>query len=854
MRLSRCISRIKVSAGVVVALAGAGTSGPSGRCSAAAPASAPAAADAMHVLRLDRAVAGGKPLVLRLGARGGEITQAWGLVTTDNLLHVLDCSRLKLTGDRVSGEVRAFINSVVHVYTVDAAIRDPDVRGTFRGEYGTVSRTSVSGAVTGELAPRFAQSGSAAMEMDLGKIVRDGNGTQRRTTVAFSLKNGQAGSATITSGAGEAGWTGKVDYANVEFAKDELRGTLAATIASKCPTRPGVYLFSLNGRVIGTAVLGKARATHEDWHSAVHHFFGSVKAAADGKLDPQNAAYTLELAGAVDGAEPLKIYMERAGGAFRPAVAVKHTWFPHEADASALKLTGDRLRGQVRITVQPQGWRRRGHCPVAYLYDIDAQVKDATIKGTFTGRPVIVKVRGDLAGSVRTWDDLRRENALADGTDYPCWRGPAGSGSSVATGHELVDLLQQARPVWKSEEPTPDSWLWSGQKNSRPQGGYSSPVVADGRVFLFYFVPTGAAQTVKLGEGGKAQELSWVVDADDVMLCADAATGRTLWKTVLQRKGLNVGAASAFMTPHVHAGKVYGIGSAGKVYCLDAATGAVVWESDLGPEARRAEKIRQDARKSGRMAPMGRDFCASPTVVDGVVVCNDNAMGLIGLDARTGKQIWGPVADCASKTCTPVKWTHKGTNYVLAAGPTAVCVEPKTGKLLWRHDEVCNEGTIAVSRDHIVCSGGGKRRDPGNGRGLGINCHRISPTGAETAWYLPYNNHVTSPLVYNGHVYAIAGEATLCIELETGKIVASAQFPGVRSCSSLIASDGRIFREHLYQQLFWFKADPADFRQLGPWWQPPSQAECTTAVITDGRLFLRGRDCLYCYDLRKDAK
>jgi hypothetical protein len=61
-------------------------------------------------------------------------------------------------------------------------------------------------------------------------------------------------------------------------------------------------------------------------------------------------------------------------------------------------------------------------------------------------------------------------------------------------------------------------------------------------------------------------------------------------------------------------------------------------------------------------------------------------------------------------------------------------------------------------------------------------------------------------------------------------------------------------------QDFWmFAADPASFRKLGEPWVVPHR--CTTAYanmpinypLVDGRLFVRGHDALYCYDVRKAA-
>jgi hypothetical protein len=67
----------------------------------------------------------------------------------------------------------------------------------------------------------------------------------------------------------------------------------------------------------------------------------------------------------------------------------------------------------------------------------------------------------------------------------------------------------------------------------------------------------------------------------------------------------------------------------------------------------------------------------------------------------------------------------------------------------------------------------------------------------------------------------------------------------VRGCSSLIAADGRVLREHAYRRPFWYRADPTGFCQLGPVWQLKSHAQCTASVIADGRLFLRAMEDIY---------
>jgi outer membrane protein assembly factor BamB len=284
------------------------------------------------------------------------------------------------------------------------------------------------------------------------------------------------------------------------------------------------------------------------------------------------------------------------------------------------------------------------------------------------------------------------------------------------------------------------------------------------------------------------------------------------------------------------------------VYCLEAATGRIVWESTLGSETERAERVRADCRRQLVLpnTTLNRDFCSAPAVAGGVVVCNNNAGGLIGLDAATGARAWLPVTNCITKVGSPVRWTCEGSNYVIAASERAVCVDPATGRLLWQTTNgVANEGTVAVNEDYLVTGGGGRNS-------TGISCFRIGRTYVIRHWSIgpKWNCHVTSPVIYNGHAYGFGGGPAVCVELMTGKIAGTADFYSVRSCSSFVAADGRIVRPHLYNKLILYDANPTNFRQLGDLWTAPSYAECTTPAIADGRMFFRGKDCVYCYDLR----
>jgi hypothetical protein len=82
-----------------------------------------------------------------------------------------------------------------------------------------------------------------------------------------------------------------------------------------------------------------------------------------------------------------------------------------------------------------------------------------------------------------------------------------------------VDDLAEMRLVWRSEEREIPANTW----HNGTQGGYDSPIVANGKVFISYFQGTGDILDTSI----KADKRSQAVATEDIVLCADAATGKT---------------------------------------------------------------------------------------------------------------------------------------------------------------------------------------------------------------------------------------------------------------------------------------------------------------------------------------
>ncbi len=493
--------------------------------------------------------------------------------------------------------------------------------------------------------------------------------------------------------------------------------------------------------------------------------------------------------------------------------------------------------------------------------------------------------------------------------DWGQWRGPSRNGIA-AQSPSLADKWATEGPkkLWESEEPIP----------SGGAGGYGSPVVADGRVFLYvcwkYRVPletrTLAARSLEqLGwaaekppedllkaveaarvsderaalKGRDAQE--WVkkwltekMDADqqkkfgrfaaqrlneakdavpldlldklatikdkplanqaaldqwfadngidgsvkqriaksfpvdeekahDAILCLDAATGKTLWKK--QYPGVPQGHGSS-STPCIADGRCYVAGSDGGVYCLDAATGDEVWKAQVGKG----------------------DKNSSFVVVDGVAIIPVGP--LTGFEAATGKVLWSQKAVGGSNS-SPAYWEKDGKTYLVVAGS---CIDPKTGDVLWRSPGPGNS-TPAIVGDHMVVLTGDNK--------TGVVAYKLAKDKAEPAWSVAtLADRGASPLIHDGHVYAMGSQGAVCVNLESGKAVWQDK-PGTDEFSSPLLADGKLFVGGRGGLVLMLKASPDKFEVLGK--AKVGMTGCTSAAFADGKLFLRLAKSVACYDL-----
>ena len=552
-------------------------------------------------------------------------------------------------------------------------------------------------------------------------------------------------------------------------------------------------------------------------------------------------------------------------------------------DASDLTLKHGKLTGT--ITTAPLGERRDKN----HLYTLDARIADdGRITGTFRFATEDRKTReggGELTGVVKTAEQLREEQAFTRGPQWPVWQGPTQDRESAPSDAELVDSLADARLVWKSEATIPGAPGRSGGLVRKAMGvpttpvtgGGATPIIAEDRAFLRYAIPSGevfdkkamAALTERYGPDFE-NRAKIKVAADDVVLALDARTGEMVWKTTLENAGLNFQEhkqSQNNLTAAYHEGKVFAVGSTLRLYALDAGTGEVLWQSDLGGRHEEIERIKAEGMEAGwyRGALSFRDFGFAPTIIDGKLIVSDGRKTLLAFDPATGERLWQKEG-VVSNNATPVPWNHGGKAYLVSIdGKQAHVLDASDGSELYSVPTNLGKTAAVVDGDLLAVREGAAEGDDDDEEGGGIWVgYRLSPEGAQRLYDIPAGefSSYNVPVIEGGRLFLSGRGVNGMYDSQTGKLLAKTGGTGVANAGHLQWADGRLIvrpdGKHGTQTFAMFEAGKDSLKQLGDTWEPAhpqttSYGPYMFAPIVDGRLFVRGADAIYLYDLRKSA-
>ncbi len=475
--------------------------------------------------------------------------------------------------------------------------------------------------------------------------------------------------------------------------------------------------------------------------------------------------------------------------------------------------------------------------------------------------------------------------------DWPCWSGPKTTFEASDFDSELVDDLNNARLAWRSEAITPmgkahaarsssfSAGRHGGNQKAKPAGGGASPVVSEGRLFLSYYVPGGDPPVLVKPDGRVPEEDvgSRHVSADEVVLCIDASNGKTIWKQVYKDQGVNLqeGKSPGYsgLTPCVDNGRVYTASTMMRIYCHDTESGKLLWRTSTPgvtdkTEERKQKGLKEKTRASCHvLAKQG----GKNLIFAGGVLLIPVGRDLMGVDGKTGDVLW-TAKNVLGNTATPTRWSHEGIDYVLAGNDDGLIrlIEPKSGKALWMIKDAGPNGVNVMVINDLLVARAGSFEVPREGRNkpdvLGLlGAWRITPEKADPVWKHTNRDHAVHKwgVVIPGpdRLYIQSPGLTLtCFETATGRFLADAKVPVGRLPGTTVRIGNRLIVEtdgsHMSMNLHLVQLLPEGARQLGePWINPnPPTTSYVPALchpFVDGRLYVRGADGIYCYDLRK---
>ncbi len=236
--------------------------------------------------------------------------------------------------------------------------------------------------------------------------------------------------------------------------------------------------------------------------------------------------------------------------------------------------------------------------------------------------------------------------------DWPQWLGAQRDGVWRETG--IVETLPTNGFTYRWRTPI--------------GGGYSGPAVANGRVYLMdRQLATGTTNPANAFARG-------TIPGAERVLCLNEADGKIVWQHSYDCAYTVSYASGPRVTPAVHDGKVYTLGSEGNLLCLDAAKGTVLWSRDFKKEF-------------GLKTPTW-GFAGHPLVDGKKLICLAGGEGSVAVayDKDTGKELWRALTAKEPGYAPPMIYEFAGKRQLILWHPESVnALDPETGKVFWTH-------------------------------------------------------------------------------------------------------------------------------------------------------------------------
>ncbi len=326
----------------------------------------------------------------------------------------------------------------------------------------------------------------------------------------------------------------------------------------------------------------------------------------------------------------------------------------------------------------------------------------------------------------------------------------------------------------------------------------------------------------------------------EAVVCYDGDTGEEVWahEDADERFEETISGAGPRATPTYHEGAVYAFTARGRLHCLDAATGRVVWSRDAKEDA-------------GAKVPMW-GFAASPLVWKGVVTVftgGPDGKSVTAYDAAQGGDPLWQKGKGDHGYCSPQPARLGGVEQILIASNAGLTAhDPVKGEVLWHYGwpldtPRCVQPVPLDDTDVLL----------GTGMGMGERRVRVEKKG--DAWAEPaevwtskkLNAYFNDRVTHKGHVYGFDGNMFTCLALDDGK----ARWRGGRYGNGqvlLLPDQDLLLVLSEKGEAVLVAADSEKHRELGRF-QAIEGKTWNHPVVARGKLFVRNGEEAACYEL-----
>jgi outer membrane protein assembly factor BamB len=372
--------------------------------------------------------------------------------------------------------------------------------------------------------------------------------------------------------------------------------------------------------------------------------------------------------------------------------------------------------------------------------------------------------------------------------DWPQWRGVNRDGHSSETGLLTSWPKGGPRVVWQA--------TGLGE-------GYSSMSVAGGRVYT---------------QGQRGQQ--------EFVLALDVGTGKKVWETQSGRAFRESRGNGPRGTPTIDGERLYALAADGMLVCLEAATGKTIWSQNI------VQKY------GGSIIPWG--MSESP-LVDGdrlIVTPGGRGASVVALNKMDGSLIWRSGNDAAGYSSALVADIGGVRQIVALTGDAAVGLRADNGQQLWRYTKVSNQtaniATPIVQNGFVFVS---TAYDTGAAL-LRVDQKGAS----EVYFTRRMQNHYSTSVLVNDVLYGFDDSILVAMQFKSGEVLWRNRSVGKGSVIYadkhlyVLSEDGRLALVEAnpaqYKEISSFDIPPGQY----PTWAPPVVADGRMYVRAQDRL------------------